>query len=306
MSVTVNNLTKIYGSQKAVNQLSFNLKAGEVTGFLGPNGAGKSTTMKMLTCYLLPTSGYAEVCGHNILTDPLEVRKKIGYLPESNPLYFDMYVKEYLAFVAKIHKVKQSSKRIKELIELTGLTKEQNKKIIALSKGYKQRVGLAQSLMHEPEVLILDEPTSGLDPNQIVDIRELIIELGKGKTILLSTHIMQEVQAMCNRVLIINNGVLVADESINNINQKVSSQEILLFVRVKKPIDVDKALQLTTVIDIKTKSENSYIFTLKSDEEGREELSGFFAEHGNIIYEMQTQTTGLEDVFRTLTQKNTK
>lgn len=225
MSITVNNLTKTFGKQTAVNNISFDLKKGEVVGFLGPNGAGKSTTMKMITTYLPPTDGQISVCGHNALKQPMDVRKSIGYLPEANPLYFDMYVREYLKMSAGVHGIKNPNERIEEMITLTGLGKEAHKKIGMLSKGYKQRVGLAQAMLHDPEVLILDEPTSGLDPIQIVEIRELITRIGKEKTVLLSTHIMQEVEAMCNRVIIISNGNIVADDSLEGLRKQGNSLE---------------------------------------------------------------------------------
>lgn len=217
MSIVVNSLQKIYGTQKAVDEISFSAEPGVVVGFLGPNGAGKSTTMKMLTCYLTPTSGTAQVCGFDIAEQSLEVRKNLGYLPEHNPLYLELYVKESLEFVADVHQISNKKQRIKEVIELSGLGPEQNKKIGELSKGYRQRVGLAQAIIHDPKVLILDEPTSGLDPNQLIDIRQLIKVLGKSKTVILSTHIMQEVEAVCNRVIIINKGKIVLDDSLQNI-----------------------------------------------------------------------------------------
>lgn len=218
MSISVQGLTKIYGQQKAVDGISFSAEPG-VLGFLGPNGAGKSTTMKMLTCFIPQTSGSASVCGFDISKHPLDVKRNIGYLPESNPLYTDMYVKEALAFVAGIHKIHEPEKRIREVIEQTGLVPEQHKKINQLSKGYRQRVGLAQAIIHNPQVLILDEPTSGLDPNQLIGIRQLITDLGKTKTIVLSTHIMQEVEAVCNRVIIINKGAIVADDTLPNLRK---------------------------------------------------------------------------------------
>ncbi|AMR31989.1 multidrug ABC transporter ATP-binding protein [Mucilaginibacter sp. PAMC 26640] len=216
MSISVSGLTKIYGQQKAVDNISFSAGPG-VLGFLGPNGAGKSTTMKMLTCFIPQTSGSAAVCGFDISKNPLEVKQNIGYLPESNPLYTDMYVKEALAFVAGIHKLSQPEKRIKEVLEQTGLAPEQHKKINQLSKGYRQRVGLAQAIIHDPQVLILDEPTSGLDPNQLIGIRQLITDLGRTKTIVLSTHIMQEVEAVCSRVIIINKGTIAANDTLQNL-----------------------------------------------------------------------------------------
>ena len=214
MSVKVQSLTKIYGQQLAIDAVSFEAKRGEILGFLGPNGAGKTTTMKIITAFLPQSSGSAEVCGFDTAADPMAVRQRIGYLPEHNPLYREMYVREYLGFIAGIHKVAKPRQRIAEMIELTGLGIEQNKPISALSKGYRQRVGLAQAMIHDPEVLILDEPTTGLDPNQLAEIRALIRRLGQEKTVIFSTHIMQEVQAICDRVLIINKGRIVADAPI--------------------------------------------------------------------------------------------
>jgi ABC-2 type transport system ATP-binding protein len=225
MSIRVEVLTKIYGEQIAVDGISFNAEPG-VLGFLGPNGAGKSTTMKMLTCFIPQTDGKASVCGFDISTQPLEVKRNIGYLPENNPLYTDMYVKEALGFVAGIHKIHQPEKRIAEVIEQTGLGPEQHKRIGQLSKGYRQRVGLAQAILHNPQVLILDEPTSGLDPNQLIGIRQLILDLGKTKTIVLSTHIMQEVEAVCNRVIIINKGKIAADDTLQGLCSKNSNKTL--------------------------------------------------------------------------------
>ena len=219
MSIEVNGITKIYGSQKAVNGISFSAQKGGVIGFLGPNGAGKSTTMKMITGYLLPNAGTIQVCGVDVQKDPVAAKRKIGYLPEANPLYYDMYVKEYLAFIAGVHQLDQVSKAVDRAIQLTGLGIEAHKKIGQLSKGYKQRVGLAAALIHDPEVLILDEPTSGLDPNQIIEIRNVIKEQGKEKTILFSSHILQEVQAICERVIIIHKGNIVADDEVRNLLQ---------------------------------------------------------------------------------------
>ncbi|MEE1096968.1 MAG: ATP-binding cassette domain-containing protein [Bacteroidales bacterium] len=221
MSITIKNLTKVYGNQKALDNVSLSIGEGEIVGLLGPNGAGKSTMMKILTCFIPPTSGDAEVCGFNIFDNPMEIKRTIGYLSEQNPLYYDMYVREFLLFVAGIHKIEKKKRkaRVEEIIELTGLTKEANKKIGALSKGYKQRVGIAQALIHDPAVLILDEPTTGLDPNQLVEVRNLIKQIGQTKTVLLSTHIMQEVEALCTRVIIINNGRLVADDDTAQLSE---------------------------------------------------------------------------------------
>jgi ABC-2 type transport system ATP-binding protein len=219
MSILVESLSKVYGSQKAIDNISFSAGPG-VLGFLGPNGAGKSTTMKILTCFIPQTGGKASVCGFDVEKQPLEVKRTIGYLPESNPLYLDMYVKESLAFIAGVHGMHAPQKRITDIIEQTGLGPEQHKKIGQLSKGYRQRVGLAQAILHDPEVLILDEPTSGLDPNQLIGIRQLILDLGKTKTVILSTHIMQEVEAVCSQVIIINKGKIVADDSLTGLRNK--------------------------------------------------------------------------------------
>ncbi len=226
MSVRVEGLTKVYGEQTAVDSISFHIRKGEVVGFLGPNGAGKSTTMKMITGYIPVTAGKAFVCDDEVATHVLETQKRIGYLPESNPLYHEMYVKEYLAFLAGVHKVADAGRKVDEIIEQTGLKAEEKKKIGALSKGYKQRVGIAQAMLHNPEVLILDEPTSGLDPNQIVEIRDLIKKFGKEKTVILSTHIMQEVEAMCDRVIIINKGKIVADDTLTGLQGKHPQQTL--------------------------------------------------------------------------------
>ena len=225
MSITVEGLTKVYGTQKAVDGISFSANQG-VLGFLGPNGAGKSTTMKILTCFIPQTSGTAKVCGFDVRTQSLDVRRNIGYLPENNALYTDMYVKESLTFIAGIHQIHAPEKRISDIIEQTGLGPEQHKKIGQLSKGYRQRVGLAQAILHDPQVLVLDEPTSGLDPNQLIGIRQLILDLGKTKTIILSTHIMQEVEAVCNQVIIINKGNLIANDTLSNIRSSHQGQSL--------------------------------------------------------------------------------
>lgn len=221
MTIEIKNLTKIYNTQKALDNVSLNASQGEIVGLLGPNGAGKSTMMKIITCFIPPTSGEVKVCGFDIFDNPMEVRSSIGYLPEQNPLYLDLYVRESLEFIAGLHNLKGTAKkqRVEQMVELVGLTKEVNKKIGALSKGYRQRVGLAQAMIHDPKVLILDEPTTGLDPNQLVEIRQIIRQMGKEKTVLLSTHIMQEVEAVCSRAIIINNGQLVADDSIQHLSE---------------------------------------------------------------------------------------
>jgi len=229
MSIQIKNLTKYYGTQKAVDNLSFSVDTKEVVGFLGPNGAGKTTTMKIISCFIPQSEGEVAVCGFDVTENPMEVRQQIGYLPEHNPLYLDMYVREYLAFAAQSHELDKTTTKasINKMIELTGLEREQNKQIGQLSKGYRQRVGLAQAMIHNPKVLILDEPTSGLDPNQLADIRQLIQNLGKEKTVILSTHIMQEVQALCERVLIINKGKMVANNTVESLKQSAISQAII-------------------------------------------------------------------------------
>lgn len=235
MSIEVKNLLKLYGTQKAVNDISFTVNKGEIVGFLGPNGAGKSTTMKMITGYLQPSSGEAIVCDVKVQENPIGSKQKIGYLPESNALYFEMYVREYLAFIAEVHKVADPATKIQQTIEQVGLQREAHKKIGQLSKGYKQRVGLAAALIHDPEVLILDEPTSGLDPNQIIEIRDVIKQLGQNKTVLFSSHILQEVQAICDRVIIINKGSIVADDQLSNLLKKVHAGEVIL--EIKEEVD---------------------------------------------------------------------
>jgi len=227
MSVEVQHLTRIYGEQKAVNDISFTVGNGQIVGFLGPNGAGKSTTMKIITGYLKPDAGFTVVGGVHVQQNPLEAKKKIGYLPEANPLYYDMFVREYLEFVAEVHGVANRKKRIADIIETIGLAAESRKHIGQLSKGYKQRVGLAAALIHDPEVLILDEPTTGLDPNQIIEIRELIRTLGQNKTVLFSSHILQEVEALCNRVIIIHKGRLAADDTLDNLRRKPDGHQSL-------------------------------------------------------------------------------
>ena len=298
MSISVNNLTKIYGTQKAVSNISFNVANGEIVGFLGPNGAGKSTTMKIITGYIDADAGSVTVCGFKAGTDSLESKKKIGYLPESNALYLDMYVKEYLHFIAGVHKIDQVKNRVAEVISTVGLTAESGKKIGQLSKGYKQRVGLAAALIHDPEVLILDEPTSGLDPNQIVEIREVIKRLGKNKTVLFSSHILQEVQAICDRVIIINNGVIVADDKIENLmGNKISNA---LTLQLKEVVDVSFFAGIKGVQKI---NPNTWKFiTTEPDALKRKLLELSLNKNLNII-SLQSESGGtLEDIFRNLTQ----
>lgn len=300
MSIRVQSLTKEYGDQKAVNAISFELKPGEIVGFLGPNGAGKSTTMKMITGYLAPTSGTATVCGFDTQTQTMEVRKRVGYLAEANPLYYDMYVREYLEFTAGIHKLgKESKARIEEMISITGLSRESHKQLGALSKGYKQRVGLAQAMIHRPEVLILDEPTSGLDPNQIVEIRDLIMQVGKEKTVLLSTHIMQEVQAMCSRVIIINRGNIVADDKVEALKESVGNAALL--VAFDKPIAEATLRKLKGVQKIEALGDNRFKLDTKDADKLRRELMQWALAEDVAITSMQSAGQSLEEVFRSLT-----
>lgn len=302
MSIKVSSLSKVYDTQKAVDNISFELKKGEIVGFLGPNGAGKSTTMKIITGYLPATSGTAEVCGFDVQEKPMDVRKRVGYLPEANPLYYEMYVREYLEFTAGIHKLgKDSKKRIDEMIEMTGLTKEAHKKIGMLSKGYKQRVGLAQAMLHNPEVLILDEPTTGLDPNQIIEIRDLIKKIGEQKTVLLSTHIMQEVQAMCSRVIIINNGQIVADDSISNLQGATTQQDVTI-VSFDKAVDKAHFKTLKNVTSAESLGDNKWKLVSKNAEELPRELMQWALDHHLTITSMYNEVHSLEDVFRKLTK----
>ncbi len=302
MSVVVNNLTKIYGTQRAVNDISFEAKKGQVLGFLGPNGAGKTTTMKVITCYIPQSEGNVSVCGMDVTEDPMEVRKKIGYLPEHNPLYKEMYVKEYLRFVGKVHGIANPKSRIEEMIEMTGLQREQNKKINELSKGYRQRVGLAQAMIHDPEVLILDEPTSGLDPNQLVEIRSLIKQLGKEKTVIFSTHIMQEVQAICDRVVIINQGNLVADDPIERLKEKVQGEAAfaIQFLEKTSKTALQKIKGVKTVKEGKNK--NAWVLTANENVDLRADVFKFAVDNKLTLIELHKDAGSVEDVFQKLTR----
>jgi ABC-2 type transport system ATP-binding protein len=301
MSIKVEGLTKVYGEQYAVDNISFEIPKGEIVGFLGPNGAGKSTTMKILTCYLPQTSGKSEVCGIDTLENPMEVKRKVGYLPESNPLYHDMYVKEYLTFMADLFKLKNKRAKVAEMIEAVGLTKEQKKKIGALSKGYKQRVGLAQAMIHDPEVLILDEPTSGLDPNQLVEIRGLIKNFGKEKTVMLSTHIMQEVEAICDRIIIIKNGKLVADDKTTEIAKTVEEFNYIS-VEFDKPAEVAELSKIDGVAEVKEMAANTYLIAYTGSADMRVLVSKFAQQNELLILELHREKEKLEEVFKKLTQ----
>ena len=306
MAISVQNLSKIYATQKAVDGISFEVKKGEILGFLGPNGAGKSTTMKMLTCYLPPSAGSASVSGFDIIQQSYEVKKRIGYLPENNPLYYDMYVKEFLEFALKIHHSElaiDSNKRIKETIDLVGLNIEQHKKIGQLSKGYKQRVGLAQALIHNPEILILDEPTTGLDPNQLAEIRNLIKELGKEKTIIFSTHIMQEVQAVCDNVIIINKGKIVANDTTTNL-QNMLSEEILVEVEFANSITELELNEIENIHSIERISNTNYILHGKESKQLRKNIFAFAVSKNNPLLTLKQESKSLENIFQQLTNKN--
>lgn len=300
MSVSVKGVTKIYGKQKALNNVSFEIGSGEVVGFLGPNGAGKSTMMKILTGYITQSEGEVSVCGINVLNNSIESRKKIGYLPENNPLYLDMYVKEFLSFIADIHKLKNKKEKVEEMIELTGLTPEKTKKIRQLSKGYRQRVGLAAALIHDPEVLILDEPTTGLDPNQLKDIRQLIKSIGETKTIMLSTHIMQEVEAICDRAIIIKHGEIVADSNIEQL--QTGGTEVVVEVEFDKPVAEEKLKSLKGVNKVIKNSDKEFVIVSKDKTDIRPLISQFAIDNSNLVLSMQRREQKMEDVFQNLTK----
>ena len=300
MSIEVKNLLKEYGEQKAVNNISFKVNKGEIVGFLGPNGAGKSTTMKIVTGYLQQTGGEAFVCGLNVADNPLEAKKKIGYLPELNALYYDMYVREYLAFIGEVHKVANQKEKVESVIELTGLKIESRKKIGQLSKGYKQRVGLAAALIHDPEVLILDEPTTGLDPNQIVEIREVIKKQGLNKTVLFSSHILQEVEAICDRVIIINKGELVADDKLSNL-QNSNKDNHTVIVQFKESVDKNILQQLKDVSNVEEPQASNFKLQTNNPEAVRKQLMEIALQQNLNIVSLQSESQSLENIFKTLT-----
>jgi len=300
VSIEVKNVSKFYGEQAALNNVSFKVKSGEIVGFLGPNGAGKSTMMKIVTCFLTKSEGEVSVCGLDVETDSLKIRSKVGYLPEHNPLYLDMYIKEYLDFVAGVYKIKNKKERISEMIALVGLEKEQNKKIGALSKGYRQRVGLAQAMIHDPEVLILDEPTTGLDPNQLVEIRQLIKNIGKTKTVMLSTHIMQEVEAICDRVVIIKDGKIVADDTTVHIQQHDSDAQTV-FVEFDTEISRNKLSQITGVNSVKHLESNQWLFE-SSSTDVRVNISKYAQQNNLLVLTMRVEEKSMEEVFKELTK----
>ena len=303
MSIEINSLVKLYGEQKAVDGISFQVGKGEIVGFLGPNGAGKSTTMKILTGYLGHDAGEARVCGISVDEHPLEVKKKIGYLPEANPLYPDMYVREYLDFIADVHAVADKRTRIETVIALVGLTVESNKRLGQLSKGYKQRVGLAAALIHDPEVLILDEPTSGLDPNQIIEIRDVIKRLGKNKTVLFSSHILQEVEALCDRVVIINKGRLVADSSISSL-RTAGSEAGIIRVAFREELEAAALHPLNGVKAVRQVSAGEWELQAEEPDEVKKQLLQLALQNRWNIVSLQSENKSLEDIFRSLTNQD--
>jgi len=300
-SIEVKNISKLYGKQRALSDVSFSIGKGEVVGFLGPNGAGKSTMMKILTTYIKPSFGSASISGYDVLEQEKEVKKIVGYLPEHNPLYLDMYVKEYLSFVAGLYKIPKKKQRVQDMVHLVGLDIEQHKKIGALSKGYRQRVGLAQAMIHDPEVLILDEPTSGLDPNQLVEVRALIQKVGQEKTVMLSTHIMQEVEAICTRVIILNQGEMVADNGVSDIvNTKATK---VLVVEFSGPIKQKDIAKLPDVIRVKNIANNQWELEVDESKDIRETVFAFAVDNSVAILTQNYSSRSLEDAFKDLTKK---
>ena len=307
MSLFVKNLTKLYGQQKAVDDISFGLKEGEIVGFLGPNGAGKSTTMKIATCFLPPTEGSVTVGGFDVVDNPMEVKRITGYLPEHNPLYLDLFVHEYLHFIGKLYGLgsgERLKKRVGEMIELCGLGREQNKRIEALSKGYRQRVGLAQALIHDPKVLILDEPTSGLDPNQLVEIRKLIKDISRNKTVIFSTHIMQEVQALCDRVIVINKGKIVADDSLENILKR-SGTSVTVIVEFERDVPPETLRSLRGIQEVLHQATGTYAIKTESGTDIRPEIFRLAADNHLSLIGLRQEENSLEGIFRDLTRPDT-
>lgn len=304
MSIEVKNITKIYGQQKALDNVSFNVANGEIVGFLGPNGAGKSTMMKILTGYIPQTEGSAKVCGFDIITKSMEVRRMVGYLPESNPLYGDMYVKEYLRFVAGMHHVNgNKTTLVNKMVEMTGLGLEQKKKIKTLSKGYKQRVGLAQALIHDPKVLILDEPTSGLDPNQLIEIRNLIRDIGKQKTVMLSTHIMQEVEAVCQRVIIVDSGKIVTDKNVADIQDEMQDEYQYFECEFDKAVPKEELMTIRDITNATETGANHWIIEAKKENDIRSDLFKWAVSKDITVLTIKKSETSLETVFHKVTKK---
>jgi len=302
MSIVVEKVTKLYGNQKALDNVSFEISKGEVVGFLGPNGAGKTTMMKILSCYIPQNSGTANVCGYSVNDNSITIRKKLGYLPENNPLYLDMYIKEYLEFIANIHKLQKPKARVLEMLEITGLVNEKNKKIGALSKGYRQRVGIAQALIHDPEVLILDEPTSGLDPIQLEEVRNLIKSIGKEKTVMLSTHIMQEVEAVCDRAIIISNGHIVADGKVNEINSSIKKSQLII-VEFDREVIEENLTAISGECKVISIGKNTWKFETNINEDFRPKVFKWAVENGITVLSMNKEEKSLEQTFKELTGK---
>jgi ABC-2 type transport system ATP-binding protein len=300
MSIEVKGLSKFYGEQAAVNDISFSVGKGEIVGFLGPNGAGKSTTMKIITGFIPATSGEVKVCGIPVDVDNLETRKLIGYLPEHNPLYLDMYVKEYLRFVANVYKLSNAKDRVEEMIKAVGLEVEQNKKIGALSKGYRQRVGLAQAIIHDPEVLILDEPTSGLDPNQLAEIRDLIKQIGKSKTVMLSTHIMQEVEAICDKIVIINKGQIVANNKASEL-QGERGEKIVVYAEFESEVPRHIVSKVPSVNNLQ-KVDKGWLFESNKNIDLRKNIAQFAQQNNLLILTLRVEEKSLEELFKELTK----
>ncbi len=305
MSLQIKHLSKLYGRQKALNDISFTVEEGEIVGFLGPNGAGKSTTMKIATCFLPPTSGEVKVGGLDVLQYPREIKKITGYLPEHNPLYLDLYVHEYLSFIGRLYGLAGAAlkKRVGEMVELCGLTREQNKRIEALSKGYRQRVGLAQALIHDPQVLILDEPTSGLDPNQLLEIRKLIREISRNKTVIFSTHIMQEVQALCNRVVVINRGEIVADDKVDNLLRGAANQKFII-VEFESTIPMNFLSDIPGVVSVSELKSFTYRLVTSADADIRPDVFRIAADNNLSLVGLRQEESKLEDIFQVLTTQN--
>lgn len=301
-SIEIRQVTKVYGPQRAVDDVTLDIHRGEVVGLLGPNGAGKSTLMKIITCFIPPDKGDVKVLGRSIFGDTLAIRKQIGYLPENNPLYLEMYVREYLGFLAGIHKLEKREKKVEEMIRLTGLEKEQHKRIGALSKGYRQRVGLAQALIHDPDVLILDEPTSGLDPNQLVEIRNLIRRIGESRTVVLSTHIMQEVEAVCNRVVIIDKGKIVADEDTAHLSSMIGGQTVLE-LELSGRVQTELIMQIEGVSEVRNMGPNIFHINVDAGKDVRGDLFNLAVAENVKVLSLKKLETKLEDVFQALTQK---
>ncbi len=303
MSLLIENLVKEYGRQKAVNDISFTVNEGEIVGFLGPNGAGKSTTLKISTSYLPPTSGRVVVGGYDVASHPMEVKRITGYLPEHNPLYLDLYVREYLMFVGRLYGLRGTTlkKRVDEMVELCGLTREQNKRIESLSKGYRQRIGLAQALIHDPAVLILDEPTSGLDPNQLVEIRNLIRNISANKTVIFSTHIMQEVEAICERVVVVNRGSIVANDRLGNLLARHGHDDSIV-VEFEEPIDLSEMKRISGVSKIENLGDNRYRIFIDKGTDIRPEIFRYAADRNLSLIGLRQDENSLENIFRELTK----